>query len=347
MDIAARAAGIAEINDPTTDAPPQEVSRDVELGTYHSRKSDNHSRVSLPLSHQRSFSISSKYRASSISGTHQTAYAAEQQDTTAGAEEGEHEQGHTDTLWDSSHPCWPHLNVHVPLNSPLYGSTRIIRIKRDWTVAGDLAPTFSLLYPEILEPLMPETRFRELIAHINEELVRIFNPYSARAWLDAGLGLVTGWLWDDLGLTGAKRELAKVEKWLEDWNQRYGQTPEFKVISLRRTAYLSLDIQVPDPQIGPDVDPTEADARSLAGSNAVKSSQTYSFKKAGGVARSPSNARSDYAASSVGRPTDDRAYGAYPIVPPIPGKYLEEAQQNVSLQAQSSPRSPDMASREG
>ena len=43
------------------------------------------------------------------------------------------------------------------------------------------------------------------------------------------LGLVTGWLWDDLGQTGVKKSLARLEQWLEDWNQTYGQPPEFRI----------------------------------------------------------------------------------------------------------------------
>lgn len=121
--------------------------------------------------------------------------------------------------WGPQHPCYPHLNPHVPIDSPLYASTRIIRVRRDWMLEGDLAPTFSNLYPEILDPAgLPEHEFRRIIEKLNSELVPAFNPFSPRNWLDNVLGLLTGWLWDDLGLTGVKTRLRRLEKWIEDWN---------------------------------------------------------------------------------------------------------------------------------
>ncbi|KAG9258025.1 Golgin subfamily A member 7/ERF4 family-domain-containing protein [Emericellopsis atlantica] len=162
-----------------------------------------------------------------------------------------------DEAWGPHHPCYPHINPHVPVDSPEHASTRIIRIKRDWMVAGDLAPTFSNLYPEILDPAgMSEPEFRRVIDKLNGELVPIFKPYSMRNTLDGVLGALTGWLWDDLGFTGAKSRLNKLEKWIEDWNKHAERTMEPhgaalapKLISLRQTGYMSLDIQIPDPEI--------------------------------------------------------------------------------------------------
>ncbi|KFH48938.1 Ras modification protein-like protein [Hapsidospora chrysogenum ATCC 11550] len=158
--------------------------------------------------------------------------------------------------WGPQHPCYPHLNPHVPLDSPEHTSTRIIRIKRDWMVRGDLAPTFSNLYPEILDPAgLSEQEFRRIIEKLNGELIPIFNPFSLRNVVDGVLGVVTGWLWDDFGLTAAKSRLNKLEKWIEDWNvinkamgSIEGVTAP-KLISLRRTGYMSLDIQIPDPEV--------------------------------------------------------------------------------------------------
>ena len=335
MDTAMRAAGMAETSDPTVDP-----SRDVELGQLYSRRSEAGSRVSLPGPHQRTVSTATnRQRPSSTNGTHtpqpldSEKPPGEEEDT---IEESAHEG------WNFEHPCWPHLNPHVPVGSPLYESTRIIRISRDATVAGDLAPTFSVLYPEILEPLLPEHRFRDLVAHINEEHLRIFDPYRGQRWLDLGLGVLTGFLWDDLRLGGIKKELAKLERWIEDWNRTHGQPPEFRIIPLQRTAYMSIDIQVPDPQIGPDTEPTEVDTRSIAGSQAARSSRTMSLGKSS-AGRSQSRAKSEYS-GSVGHPTDDAPYGAYPVVPPIPGKYLQEAQRQVSKQSQTGPKSPRLAS---
>lgn len=150
--------------------------------------------------------------------------------------------------WGPQHPCYPHLNAHVPVGSLEYATTRVIRVKRDWLVAGDLAPTFSNLYPEILDPAgVSEQEFRRIIEKLNGELVPIFDPFSFRNMLDSVLGLVTGWLWDDFGLTAAKARLNNLEKWIEKWNQEMEKTMSSdegtvppKLISLRQTGYMTV-----------------------------------------------------------------------------------------------------------
>ena len=142
--------------------------------------------------------------------------------------------------WGPAHPCFPHPNPHVPLNSELYETTRIIRIKRDWMVKGDLAPTFANLYPEILDPLITEDDFRDLIKKINDSLVAAFDPFTFRAWLDAAMGVATFWLWDDVGMSGVKRQLNDLESWIDRWNREVGEKEAVKIISLRRTGYLTV-----------------------------------------------------------------------------------------------------------
>ena len=155
-----------------------------------------------------------------------------------------------DESWGPQHPCYPHINPHVPIDSPEYSSTRIIRIKRDWMLRGDLAPTFSNLYPEILDPAgLSEQEFRRIIDKLNGELIPIFNPFRLRNIVDSVLGVVTGWLWDDFGLTSAKSRLNKLERWIEDWNFKKaksmgsggdGSAMAPKLISLRQTGYMSV-----------------------------------------------------------------------------------------------------------
>ncbi|KAK8246558.1 Golgin subfamily A member 7/ERF4 family-domain-containing protein, partial [Phyllosticta capitalensis] len=154
--------------------------------------------------------------------------------------------------WGPSHPCFPHLNPHVAINSPLYASTRVIRVKRDWMLVGDLAPTFANLYPEVLDPYISEDEFRDIIKKLNTELVAAFSPWSARAAFDAVMGVATLWLWEDLGCTGVKKRLRRLEEWMEEWNRLKGVKEGVRLIPLRRTGYMSLDIQIPDPQIGLD-----------------------------------------------------------------------------------------------
>ncbi|KAL8627647.1 hypothetical protein Q9189_006641, partial [Teloschistes chrysophthalmus] len=125
--------------------------------------------------------------------------------------------------WGPTHPCYPHPNPHLPLSSPLCTKTRILRIPRDWMLAADLAPQYSNIYPETLEPWVSESDFRSLISHINAQLLIAFGADSLtitpnpnhnttagekrgkiglgnhKTWLDALLGLLTGWIWEDLG----------------------------------------------------------------------------------------------------------------------------------------------------
>ncbi|KAK8171710.1 Golgin subfamily A member 7/ERF4 family-domain-containing protein, partial [Phyllosticta citrichinensis] len=154
--------------------------------------------------------------------------------------------------WGPSHPCFPHLNPHAPVGSSLYNSTRIIRVKRDWMLVGDLAPTYANLYPEVLDPYISEDEFRDIIKKLNTELAAAFSPWSARAAFDAVMGVATLWLWEDLGLTGVKKRLRRLEEWMEQWNRLKGVKEGVRIIPLRRTGYMSLDIQIPDPQIGLD-----------------------------------------------------------------------------------------------
>ncbi|KAI9837457.1 MAG: hypothetical protein M1819_007105 [Sarea resinae] len=174
-------------------------------------------------------------------------------------EENTADDGGDDFAWGPSHPCFPHPNPHVPLSSPLYSSTRIIRIKRDWMVAGDLAPTFSNMYPEILDPMLPEDQFRKIIRKLNDELIEVFDPYNKWNWVDGCVGLLTFWVWDDLGFARVKRRLRALESWIESWNNDVGDREGVRIVPLRRTGYMTLDIQIPDPHIA--TEPSQPNSR--------------------------------------------------------------------------------------
>ena len=113
-------------------------------------------------------------------------------------------------------------------------------------LVGDLAPTFSNTYPEILSPWVSEQDFRTLVQKLNDGLIKAVDPWSIRNWLDAFLGLATGWIWEDLGLTSARKGIRQVEQMLEDWNvQRRkagsdGDDELVRVIGLRKTAYMTV-----------------------------------------------------------------------------------------------------------
>ncbi|KAI0380963.1 Golgin subfamily A member 7/ERF4 family-domain-containing protein [Hypomontagnella monticulosa] len=223
-----------------SDDQPRSFSKDLERGPSVLSHRHNGSNVSLPAGIGSAISSSN----SSIMG--------------------DPDQPDLGEEWGPQHPCYPHLNPHVPINSPEYTSTRIIRIRRDWLIEGDLAPTFSNLYPEILDPAgVSEQEFRRVIEKLNGELIPIFNPYNWRNILDGVLGLLTGWIWDDLGLTYAKTRLRGLENWIDKWNAEMEKTVGSdegtiapRIVSLRRTGYMNLDFQIPDPEIAPATEPS-------------------------------------------------------------------------------------------
>ena len=151
-----------------------------------------------------------------------------------GEEVGEEEEG-----WNHEHPCFPHPNPHVPLDSSLFQSTRIIRIPRDYMINGDNTPAFSIVYPVILEPYVTEEQFRNIVDTVNEKLRLAFDPWNRWNWMDAIIGLATFWLWEEIFPTYVKRRLREVEKTLEAWNatlKEQGAT----LIALRRSAYITV-----------------------------------------------------------------------------------------------------------
>jgi hypothetical protein len=311
MEAAVRAAGIRDSEfDPTTNP-----SRDVELHAADTRLTQNPSRASLPTTHRRSFSTIGRSRPNSAAGGRQTPHSEHGNDTDIGGNAEDDE-----TPWGPQHPCFPHPNPHVPITSPLYESTRIIRIKRDWMVAGDLAPAFSNLYPEILDPLVTEDKFRTLITKMNTTLLKTFDPWRLRNLFDVGMGVVTGWLWDDFGFAGVKRDLLALERWIEGWNRDVGQPEGVEIIPLRRTAYLCLDIQIPDPQIAVDEDGiltserAPSRTRTPTGGTQSRPGSTQSGRISGGYKR------------QTALPTrEDTEYGAFPVpVPKIPQEYLQK-----------------------
>ncbi|KAF2157356.1 hypothetical protein K461DRAFT_317466 [Myriangium duriaei CBS 260.36] len=172
--------------------------------------------------------------------------------TTTGGSQGasDDEDDAADIAWGPAHPCFPHPNPHVPRDSPECETTRIVRVQRDWLVAGDAYPAFANLYPEILADWIGEAEFRVLVGGINDRLKEAFKPDGARAVVDALLGVATGFLWDDAGWSGAKRGVKELERYMEQWNEeRKKEGNPVRLIPLRRTGFMNLDIQIPDPGI--------------------------------------------------------------------------------------------------
>ncbi|KAK7430079.1 LRR receptor-like serine/threonine-protein kinase RGI2 [Neonectria magnoliae] len=244
--------------------------------------------------------------------------------------------------WGPQHPCYPHINPHVPIDSPEYVSTRIIRIRRDWLLEGDLAPTFSNLYPEILDPAgLSELEFRRIIEKLNAELVPAFNPYGVRNMVDSMLGLVTGWLWDDFGLTGIKSRLSNLERWIEKWNLEMEKTIGSedgavapKLISLRRTGYMTLDIQIPDPEIAPAPSTSAGDSRTALPLEPVPSLTSADQATASAVNHRRANDNSPVRCR-IGLGT-----GSSPLLPVSPSQ-TDQDDALIAAAGMSAPESPD------
>ncbi|KAK3053921.1 hypothetical protein LTR09_005201 [Extremus antarcticus] len=153
-------------------------------------------------------------------------------------------------IWGPSHPCFPHPNPHCAPGSHEAETTRVIRVRRDWLAAGDLYPQYANLYPEILDPMVTEPEFRLLITTLNSRLKEAFDPFSTRAYVDAVMGVVTGYIWEDIGMTGAKRGWREVERWVEKWNlAREREARGVSVVFGRGTGGMGLDFVIPDPGI--------------------------------------------------------------------------------------------------
>jgi hypothetical protein len=88
--------------------------------------------------------------------------------------------------------------------------------------------------------LVPEDDFRDVVKKINDSLVAAFDPFTFRAWLDAVMGVATFWLWDDVGMSGVKKQLNELESWIDRWNKKVGEKEAVKIIPLRRTGYLTV-----------------------------------------------------------------------------------------------------------
>lgn len=117
----------------------------------------------------------------------------------------------------------------------------MIRIARDFMVFGDLAPAYSNVFPDILEPHVTEDQFRVVVAHVNEGLHEAFDPWNVWNWVDAVVGLLTLWLIEELVSTHCKRVLRRVEIYLEERNRELeasGQKAMF--VPLRRTGYMNV-----------------------------------------------------------------------------------------------------------
>lgn len=134
--------------------------------------------------------------------------------------------------------------------------TRTIKVQRDWLATSDTYPAYANLYPEILDPAVSESDFRFLISNINSQIEQAFNPFTLRALFDSMMGLFTGFIWDDFGLSGSKTGQKSLERFVDNWNaQKAREGLDVKLVQPRKTGFTVLDFIIPDPGI--DLAPEE------------------------------------------------------------------------------------------
>ena len=73
---------------------------------------------------------------------------------------------------------------------------------------------------------------------VNERVIRVADPWNWRNWSLVLLGLLTGWISDDLGFGAGKAGWRDVEGWVEGWNR--GREVGVRVWPLRRTGFLNV-----------------------------------------------------------------------------------------------------------
>lgn len=173
-------------------------------------------------------------------------------------------------------------NPYVDKQSPEFTSTRIVRIPRAYHLneKSDMIPQFltaapgaelaaildgqrrfeptvtiqQLGHPQVFgttlwTPLIPEhiseQKLLEVVTTINSYLAKAYSPYAAETVIENAIDIATGGWYSLLsGTSHTKRQLEALEKYVEATN---GELRAIKIISPRRSGFLSLDIQIPTP----------------------------------------------------------------------------------------------------
>lgn len=173
-------------------------------------------------------------------------------------------------------------NNYVPTESVAYRQTRIVRIPRDYaakelsymipqfssylpgtepaslkqaenefTVVGkyDYSAFGSSSCPPLIPKYLSEAEYKQIIGDINEYLLEAFSPYNWKVALENFLDVATGTLYSKLfnrfivGNT-SQTKLQQLETFVqEEINQRLLKNRDIRVISPRRSGYLSVSIR--------------------------------------------------------------------------------------------------------
>ncbi|OLL27002.1 Ras modification protein ERF4 [Neolecta irregularis DAH-3] len=139
-----------------------------------------------------------------------------------------------------------HPNPHVAPGAAR--STKVVRIERVYTLHGDICPHFSTTFPNYLAHYITEEQFLHLVETINRILQEAHNPFSP--WniaenIAAILTIFTSeWFWP----SRLRSKLKALEGFIQTQNKEVFNPKGLRIISLRRTAYLTVDIEIPAPK---------------------------------------------------------------------------------------------------
>ncbi|ANB11856.1 Shr5p [Sugiyamaella lignohabitans] len=160
-------------------------------------------------------------------------------------------------------------NPYVPHNSTAFKQTRIVRIPRIFdtqsyddqnscpqfseyfpgTEPGALTPTFDengvshgLSSKSPLESYLTHQEFQTIIKGINERLLRAYYPWTWRNVIGNILSFFTLYMSDYFIKPQIDIDLAGIELFIKTTNESLN---DIKIMSLKRSGYLSLDFQIP------------------------------------------------------------------------------------------------------
>lgn len=167
-------------------------------------------------------------------------------------------------------------NIHAPLGSHRYESTRIVRVPRAFHTANvALYPQFSLDMPgteaaaervegedtfvprgavdgqwfgyssaSVLSENISEERYKEIIEEVNMYMKRAFYTFQWANFVWCLLDFVSCWTLSMWFRDPSKRALDELEGYIEEVNEGLVGV---KIVSPRRSAYLTIDFEVPRP----------------------------------------------------------------------------------------------------
>ncbi len=174
-------------------------------------------------------------------------------------------------------------NCYVIKDSIEYNTTRIVRVPRDYSSKGDLCPIFSTYLPgtepgaineyygdllvdefiprgvnhlknkfgySSISPLnlyLSKDEFQEIIFQINNYCNLIFNPFQFKNLLFNSIAFLTLWIGENLFTDPSKKALKDLDLFIDKINEEKLKLKQIKLISPRRSGFLSLDFQIPRP----------------------------------------------------------------------------------------------------